>query len=235
MPESPADRLRRIADRASETAEALVDEPARPSVEAVSSDRLAEIALDRGAATEARIAAIVAYRDRYRSDPEAGDLLLRLLDDPDESVAIRAIGLAPPFDGRVLGRLRILLDDDRPRFREAAARELGRRKDRASLPTLGAWFHGVDEGRRRAALGAIEWLLSPPEWLAFLDGAIRAGARDEAEMRRFEALLPEAGRRVATPILRELAESEGPLSSLAATLLAGRPNHGGEDRKGGRP
>ena len=227
MPDSPADRLRRIADRAAGTAETAGASSSRSArLDSIPDADLARLARDRAAPAESRKAALAEYVARNRAEPTAGDLLLTLIDDPDESVALDAIALAPPFDSRVLGRLRPLLADPRPAFRAAASRELARRKDRAILPTLGAWFRGDDPGFRKSALDALEWVLYPPEWLAFLDGAIRAGLRDEAEARRFDELIETAGRRVAPSILRDLADSGGPLAGRAETILVRQAEEG---------
>src|SRR4051794_34090962 len=72
----------------------------RHDLSAVSVAELRKMAEDRSAPSSDRRAALSNLADRLAGEKEFADLVLTLIDDPDEDLARDAIGHAPPFDAR---------------------------------------------------------------------------------------------------------------------------------------
>ncbi len=219
MADSIRERLRALTERV----EALTpgSGEVRPTdLESATDVELTALARDRGELAPRRIAALAVVVERHRTERLAADLLLSLLDDPEEAVALEAIRRALPFDSRMLDRLRALMDDPRQPFWSEAARALARRKDRDSLPKFLSWFREGDPARRRAALSALDWILFPSERPAFLAAAWESGRGDvEERLLIAEGLLALGDERVVE-FLDALADTEaGEPSARARAAL----------------
>lgn len=183
-------------------------ESRRDRLESAMDDELASLARNRAEPTPERIAALTVLVERHRTERLAADLLLSLLDDPDEAVALEAIRRALPFDSRMLARLRALLDDPRPPFWAEAALALARRKDRESLPKILSWYRDGDSAHRRAALSALDWILFPSERPAFLAAAWESGRGDVEERLTIAVGLLALGDERAVEFLDALADGD---------------------------
>jgi hypothetical protein len=145
-------------------------------------------ALDGSLSSSERRAAFAALAERLQGEREFSEIVLRLFDDTDLDVVRDAIHAAPPFDPRVMGRLRDLSEDDRPEVWQAAASSLARKKDHASLPKMLSWARTGDAAHRRAGLSAVAFLLIPEQHLAVVEAICEDGPRDDED----EAILVEA-------------------------------------------
>jgi hypothetical protein len=143
---------------------------------------------DRGAGTAERRSALAILAERSKGEPEFSEVLNDLLDDPDPEIVAAAIAACPPFDGRLIARIRTLLDDPRSAIWMASARALARRKDRAIGSKLLDWAVQGDRAHRREGLAALGFLLLPQEMRAIVAALIERGPRDEED----EAMLVEA-------------------------------------------
>lgn len=191
MDSSLSDSLNRV--------EALIARAGGPAAEtglgSASIETLRRVVEDRSAPLADRRAALRGLEAHLRGERAFSDLILALIDDPDEDLAREAIASAPPFDGRVVERLRMLMDDPRPAIWEAAASALSRKKDRAILPRMLAWARSGDAEHRRVGLVAVGFLLIPEEHLAVIESICEEGPRDEAdELLLIDALRVAEGR-----------------------------------------
>ena len=143
---------------------------------------------DRTVPPADRRAAFSALADRLRGEPDLSEMILGILGEPDPVLAPLAIACAPPFDSRVMDRIRSLLDDPTPEIWEAAASALSRKKDRSILPRMLSWSREGDLSHRRAGLAAVAFLLIPEEHLAVVEAICEDGPRDDED----EAVLVEA-------------------------------------------
>lgn len=202
----------------------------RPRVEGLDDRELARLARERAESVELRCAAIGAFVERNRTEKAAADLLLELLDDPEEAVATEVMRRALPFDARMVERLRALMDDPREAYWTEATLALARRKDRAILPALMAWFRGDDGPRRRAAIGALDWVLFPAEKPAVFAAAWESGRGDEADRLELAVRLLVLGDERVVEFLDELAErgEPGPSGRARAALRAWAGTEPGE-------
>lgn len=185
MDDSLSERMKRI--------DSLLAGPGKPvssdeAMESASIAALRALVEDRTAPTARRRAALVSLSERLRGEADFSEIVLARIDDPEEGLAREAIGLAPPFDGRVIGRLRRLLDDPRPGIWSAAASALSRKKDREILARMLTWARNGDALHRRAGLAAVAFLLIPEEHLAVVEAICEDGPRDAED----EAVLVEA-------------------------------------------
>ena len=176
-----AESLRRV--------EALMSRgTATPSGDAATLESLRETVLDQGAPSQSRRSALDEMSERLRGEPEYSALVLILIDDPDLDLARDAIASAPPFDAKVIARLRDLLDDPRPVIWGAAASALARKKDHAILPRMLAWARRGDADHRHAGLAAVAFLLIPEQHLAVVESICDEGPRNDDD----EAVLIDA-------------------------------------------
>lgn len=162
--------------------------PRREDLDSASVADLRRAVEDRSAPSADRRESLLALSERLLGEPEFSEVVLALIDGPDADLAREAIALAPPFDGRVIDRLRAALDDPRPGIWEASASALSRKKDRAVLPRMLAWASRGDAAHRRAGLAAVAFLLIPEEHLAAVEAICEDGPRDDED----EAVLVEA-------------------------------------------
>ncbi len=190
MDEALADRLKAVLSR--------LEGPEKAEVAPTGSTAdLAGTAEDPSRSVHDRTSALIELSERRKGEPEVSALLLKLLDDPDETIVRAAIAECPPFDARLIGRLRSLLADPRPSIVEAAASALARRKDREILPFLAAWSRGIDRDRRRIGLEAIAYLLVPEEHLRFVEDVVERGVWDDQDEALLVEHLARAEKRVA--------------------------------------
>ena len=99
-----------------------------------------------------------------------------------------AIKIAPPFDLRIIARIREFLDDPRQSIWEAAASALARKKDHTSLNRMLTWARRGDRLHRRVGLAAIAFLLIPEQHLLVVESICEDGPRDDED----EAVLIDA-------------------------------------------
>lgn len=180
MDDSLSESLRRI--------EALKIGETTPSRDEESSDQLSDIVSDRSIPLPDRKRALDALSERWVGEPQFSELLLSLLNDPDDEITPEAIAAAPPFDASVILRLRQLLGDTRPVVWGSAALALARKKHHEILPLMADWSRRGDAARRRVGLSAVGFLLTPEPHLAFIESICEDGPRDDLD----EAVLVQA-------------------------------------------
>jgi len=151
-------------------------------------EALRQTAENQSAGSDARRSAFTRLAERSAGEPGLSEVILTLIDDPDIDLARDAIAAAPPFDGRVMARLRQLLDDARPSIWEAGAMALSRKKDHSILPIIVEWARRGDRNHRRVGLSAVAFLLTPEPHLAFVESVCEEGPRDDED----EAVLVSA-------------------------------------------
>lgn len=202
MDESIRERLRRV--------EALIGplENVVPSGRAATTEALRLTVADRGAGPAERRSALAILAERCKGEPEFSEVLNALIDDPDPELVATAIAACPPFDGRLIARIRTLLDDPRPAIWTASARALARRKDRAIASKLLDWTVRGDSEHRREGLAALNFLLLPPEQRAIVAALIERGPRDDGDAAILAEALALAEARLAA-WGRTRGESEG--------------------------
>src|SRR3954471_7191736 len=88
--------------------------PDRASLDAIPVEILRQTAANRSAPSSDRRAALSALSERLRGESGFSEIVLLLVDAPNDPLPREAILAAPPFDVRVIERLRLLLDDPRP-------------------------------------------------------------------------------------------------------------------------
>jgi hypothetical protein len=192
MDESLSERLARVDALIAKTQGQPQDSGSLASVPVESLRQTVE---DRSRPSAERLAAFSALSDRLRGEGELSEIVLTMIDDPDEELALNAIREAPPFDARVIDRLRCLLDDPRPALWQASASALSRKKDHSLLPRMLDWARNGDADHRRAGLSAVAFLLIPEEHLAVVEEICEDGPRDEHdELVLIEALRVAEGR-----------------------------------------
>lgn len=182
MEESIGERLRRI--------EALIGPPEAevPMQTGATIEALRHAVADRSASPAERRSSLAILAERCKGEPGLSDVILGLIDDPEPGLAAAAIAACPPFDGRLIGRLRTLLDDPRPEVWPAAARALARRKDRSIASALLDWVVRGDRAHRQEGVVCLGFLLLPQEMNAIVRALIERGPRDVED----EVLLNEA-------------------------------------------
>ncbi len=114
-----AERLREVLARVKAIAPGGAseeEEARRRKLEETPDAELERIARGRAEPVEQRTAALGVFVERNRTEKGAADLLLELLEDPEEAIALEAIRRALPFDMRMVERLRALMDDPREAF-----------------------------------------------------------------------------------------------------------------------
>lgn len=177
MNETPHERLRRLANAIGQT-------PVEPIVLAasMSTEELCLIARDPSRDSATRIQAVAALLEQAKTEEIAANVVMSLLDDANEQVALFAVSRSQAFDQRQRERLARMLDDPRPAFWQAAAEALARRKERALLPLFLNWLRQDDGAHRLAGLRALCWILNPHERMHFLESACASGwPRDDHE------------------------------------------------------
>jgi hypothetical protein len=190
--ESPAERLRRTLDRLSAQ---LPERELARSVPVGSDEELIEFVGDRSQPSEARRSALGVIVSRLRTERRLTEILLAVLDDPDESLVCEAIRSSPPFDGRIRVRLHAMLDDPRPAVWSEVASVLARRMDPAVAPRLLAWFRGDDAARWRAAVAGLACVLTPESSMTLFQQDCARADRSDDDRLALEAALEEARRR----------------------------------------
>jgi hypothetical protein len=168
----------------------------RPN-EAASIADLLRTAQDPLETSEIRIAAISALSDRLRGENSLSDLFLIWIDDLNVKIAVEAIATAPPFDPRIIIRLRTLLDDPRPEMWQAAASALARKKDHEVYPRMLDWAKQGDAEHRKVGIKAVAFLLRPEEHLEVIEAICEDGPRDETDEQVLIEALRVADSRVA--------------------------------------
>ncbi len=159
-------------------------------------EALRRIAENQSAGSDVRRSAFAQLAERSAGEPALSEVILLLIDDPDIDLARDAIAAAPPFDGRVIARLRQLLDDPRASIWEAAAMTLSRKKDHSILPIIVEWARRGDRDHRRLGLSAVAFLLTPEPHLAFVELVCEEGPRDDEDEAVLIAALRVAALRV---------------------------------------
>lgn len=188
MSDSPTEKDELLAESLRRVEALMSRGTATPSGDAATLESLRETVLNQGAPSQARRSALDAMSERLRGEPEYSALVLILIDDPDLDLARDAIASAPPFDAKVIARLRDLLNDPRPEIWRAAASALARKKDHAILPRMLAWARRGDADHRRAGLAAVAFLLIPEQHLAVVESICDEGPRNDDD----EAVLIDA-------------------------------------------
>lgn len=156
--------------------------------DSASSESLRRTVLDDAVPSQERRSALAQLSERLRGEPEYSTIVMTLIDDRDADLVVDAIASAPPFDAKVIARLRELLDDPRPEIWRAAASSLARKKDHATLPRMLAWARRGDAAHRCAGLAAVAFLLIPQQHLAVVESICEDGPRDDDD----EAVLVNA-------------------------------------------
>ena len=157
-------------------------------LDGLTTSELKAIVKDRSKDSIDRCSVLSELSERLRGEPEYSAIVLALIDDPNLNLARDAIASAPPFDAKVIARLREMLDDPRPEIWEAAASALSRKKDHATLPRMLSWARRGDLAHRRVGLAAVAFLLIPEQHLAVVESICENGPRDDDD----EAVLVEA-------------------------------------------
>lgn len=217
-----AERLRDVLAKVAAIAPERASESEEPRrrLEALPDTELERLARDRSESEGMRKGALGVFVERNRTEKAAADLLLELLDDPVEGIALEVIRRALPFDTRMIERLRALMEDPREAFWKEASLALARRKDRAILPTLTAWFREGGASHRRLAIEALDWILHPPEKPAVFAAAWESGRGDAEERLGLAERLLALGDERGVMFLDELAEhGPEPLAGRAKAAL----------------
>ena len=173
MDDSLSESLRRV--------QALNVGLGEPSRDPISSESLRRIAEDRTAPSADRRSAFAMFSEQFVGEAALSELILTFIDDPDIDVARDAIAAVPPFDGRILARLRQLLGDPRPVIWEASALALARKKCHEILPLMVEWARRGDAAHRRVGLSAVAFLLTPEPHLEFVESVCEDGPRDDED------------------------------------------------------
>ena len=123
----------------------------RRRMEDAPTEELTRVLLDRDELVEARLNALGFLFERR--DAGSPDLLLDLIDDPEEDIAGQALMYCDPSKHpEVTERLHALLDDPRAWAWSGAACTLARRRPDGLLPRLRDWFGEGDEPHRNVAI-----------------------------------------------------------------------------------
>lgn len=195
-----------------------------PLSEATDAD-LAARCLDTGRAAEDRLDAARRLLERHRVDRDASNIVVALLADSDTAVVQGAIDLVQPFDPAAMDHLVRLLDHGTAAVRFAAARALGRRKDRAVAARLVPWIRGEDPEARRVAIEIITWILDDREAPRVLAALWERADLGEDERMRLAARLAAAGDDRVADWLLHVLESGHPLADAARRHLQALLDH----------
>lgn len=216
------DRLRsllaRIESKSSGQSHETGESPIR--WELLPDPELLSLARNRDARERSRRKALRVFIERNQKEPAASELLLELLDDPVEGVVLEAIRRALPFDPRLIEKLRALMADPREPLWIEATRSLARRKDRAILPTLSAWFRDGEPNRRQLAIEAMDWLLQPTEKPAIFAAFWESGIGDPSNRLDLAERLLALGDERVVEFLDDLSNrGPEPLATRATVAL----------------
>jgi HEAT repeat protein len=182
-------------------------------------DDLAACCLDASLTPDARLAAARRLAERHRVDRGASNIVVALLADSDTAVVLGAIDLVQPFDQAAMDHLVRLLDHGSTAVRFAAARALGRRKDRAVAARLVPWIRGEDPQARRVAIEVITGILDDREAPRVLAALWERADLDDDERMRLAARLAAAGDDRVADWLLHVLESGHPLADAARRHL----------------
>ena len=173
---------------------------------------------------------LLLSRNRHRRDRALSDILLPLWDDPDRQLAKMAIEQTPPFDPETGERLHALLDDPERVIWSTAASVLARRKDARIVPRLRDWFREGDADHRNVAYSCLcfHQLLGPDECRALLRKEWDAGGRDDDDRTMLAIGLLGVGDRIGWAFLETHARRADRYSAnwAAETLMEHDPVSG---------
>lgn len=197
----------------------LPTEPSWTELEDQDDDRLAAQALDRARPAAGRLDALRMLIHRHQVDAGASTVVRALLTDPEEVVVLGAIDLVQPFDAASMERLSELLTHPSTAVRYAAARALGRRKDRSVAARLISWLRSDDPEERRVAIETIIWALDDREGARFLASVWAIPELGPDERLRVASRLAELGDMLVADWLVQILDAGGSQADTARRAL----------------
>jgi hypothetical protein len=183
----------------------------------VSSDLLKAIARDHNESELARANALLLLL--MRRDPAMPEILLELLEDPDQRLWHTLIRSYRPDDQRVRERLRRFLDDVDERSWSEAASALARLQDRTLLPRLEKWLRAGDRPHRNVAIACLKALDLPEARFLLLDFWDRSLGDQEDRLVMARALLDLDDLRGVEVLESAARACKGSWSVFAATSI----------------